>query len=183
MMNARLALHSWFGFGAAVLVLVAWLSSATADSRGIPADLPIGEVKTLKRNWQPDDCTRSEREQIVCTVEAFIVCQYFFREDLCERVGLYPTLIPEQDYVLYSERIVEWDFVAPDYRQYRMLEFRSLDERYSPPILLVHIETRECWYMHGPPWCSIWGREYEIISSLDSVQPNVAAWGVVYTPP
>lgn len=43
---------SWFRLlaapGAGALALVAWLSSVTADSRGIPADLPIGELKTLQ---------------------------------------------------------------------------------------------------------------------------------------
>lgn len=179
---------SWFRLLAApsagALALVAWLSSVTADSRGIPADLPIGELKTLRRDWQPDDCTRSEREQIICTIEAFFVCNDFFRKDLCERVGLYPSLVPEQEYVLFIGRIVEGEFVLPDLRQYRLLEFRSLDERYSPPILLVHVEMRYCWHIaRRPVSCSVWGQEYEIISSLDTAQPNVAAWGVVHTPP
>lgn len=176
--------------GAVTLALLAWFAPTVAetldipaDLRGVPADLPLGVIKTVNSNWQPDDCTKSEREQVVCTISAFIACQDFFRRDLCDRVGLYPALVPEQDYVLYGKPFVEGDDVRPDIRQYRLLEFRNLDDRYSPPILLVHVDARACWHTQGPLNCGAWEPEYVVISSLDTAEPNVAAWGVMSTWP
>lgn len=167
----------------ALAMLVAWPSSAADDRIGLPEEWPFGKTETIGRDWRPGDCRIWDRQGIICAIEAFIACEDFFRKELCEQVGLYPSLVPEHDYALYGQRVVEADWVQPDLRQYRLLEIGSLDPRYLPPLLLAHIETRYCWRMERRPvFCSLWWREYAVISELDSTEPNIAASGVVAQP-
>jgi hypothetical protein len=171
-------------FGAAALALVACISSAAAGPNGIPDDLPIGEIKTVNGDWRPHLCEISDRNKVVCAIEAFIACATFYRRDLCQRVGLYPLLITTDEYYLYGEANFDDPFgPEPALVHYRLLEFRNLDERYFPPVLLVHLESRICYRIGPPPLCKSWSHEYAILTALDTTQPNMAAWGAMSPPP
>jgi len=184
MMNARLAPHSWLGLGPVVLVLVACLSSAAAESLGFPTELPLGEIKSVDRDWRPRRCEISDRDKVVCAIEAFIACATFYRRDLCGRVGLYPLLISKHEYYLYGESNFDDPFgPSPAIVQYRLLEFRNLDERYFPSVLLVHMESRTCYRTGPPPDCERWWPGYAIITNLDTTQPNIAEWGTLMSAP
>jgi hypothetical protein len=155
--------------------------AGTAVAFEIPDDLRFGQIVTLYRNWNRDDCDVLGREQIVCTVESFILCEDFFRRDLCERVGLYPDLIESHDYVLYGQRVVEGEWYPSDFAQYRLVSARSFDDRYYPRLLVFHLETRHCWWMPARPlWCNRdWTPQYHVIAELDTTRPNVVASGVL----
>jgi hypothetical protein len=153
------------------------------EPRDVLTDVPIGKIEAIDARWQPNACEGSGRKEIPCAVAAYLACDSFFRTDLCERVGIYPTLIPRQDYRLYGRRVVEWDWVAPDFEQYRIVEVRNLDERYWPPLWIVHLEVRDCWRMKRPPSCSGWGMLYQIIWNTDTLVSDVVAAGVVSSAP
>jgi hypothetical protein len=178
---------SWFRLLAApgvfVLALVTCLSSAAYDFSGMPADLPIGEIKSVTPDWRPHLCRRSDRQKVICAIEAFLACTTFYRIDLCERVGIYPSVVPQDEYDLYGEGDTNPFGPGPAVEQYRLLEFRSLDARYAPPLLLVHMESRTCYRTGPPPQCSVWWSEYAIISHLDTATPEIAAAGALELPP
>ena len=183
-MTARMVTHSWFRLGIVVLVLTACISIAAADDfAGMPADLPIGEIKSVTRDWRPHLCRRSDRQKVICAIEAFLGCTTFYRTDLCERVGLYPSLIPQDGYDLYGEGDTGPFGPDPAVEQYRLLEFRSLDARYAPPLLLVHMESRTCYRVGPPPHCGPWWPQYAVISHLDTATPAIAADGALEPPP
>jgi hypothetical protein len=183
MMTARLALHSWFGFGVAVLVLAGSLSSAADEFTEMPADLPVGEIKSVTRDWHPYACGMSARTRVICAIEAFLACSTFERRELCERVGLYPSRVPQHEYDIFGEGSFELFPPTPAVQQYRLLEFRGLDAQYSPPLLVIHFESRTCYRSGPPPDCDLWWPRYAIISHLDTTEPDIAEWGTLVPPP
>lgn len=178
---------SWFRLLAApgvfVLALIACPLSAADDFTELPADLPIGEVKSVTRDWRPYACGMSARTRVICAIEAFLACSTFERRDLCERVGLYPSQVPQHDYDIYGEGSFDLFPPTPAVEQYRLLEFRSLDVRYSPPLLLIHFESRTCYHSGPPPDCDLWWRRYAVISHLYTSEPDIAEWGALKRSP
>jgi hypothetical protein len=168
--------HRILAVGALVLALSTWEATALADPADIPTDLPLRDIRSVDRDWQPDRCT-SETPPVICTLDAFLACLNFYRRDLCELAGFYPSRISRHEHDLYFD-IDHFEPLA-SVVQYRLLEYGSLDARYEPPLLLVHLERRNCY--RGPPLppCGAWWPRYAIISHLYTTAPEIAAWGYV----
>jgi hypothetical protein len=160
-----------------VLALLLWGWTALADSIGIPIELPVRAIASVPRDWRPYACAMSNETKIVCAIKIYLACTTLYRTDLCELVGLYPRLVPQDAYDIYGEGDTSPYNPEPSHEQFRLLEFRNLDARYSPPVLLVHVESRTCYRLGPPPQCSGWYSQYLIISHLDTGAPSIAASG------
>jgi hypothetical protein len=169
--------------GALVLALSTWEATALADPADIPTDLRLREIKSVTRDWRPHACETSARTRVICAIEKFMACGSFERTDLCEEVGWYPSRIPQHAYDVYGEGSFEPFPKTPAVRQYRLQEFRNLDARYSPPLLVIHLESRICYRGGPPPDCGQWWPVYYILSHLDTTGPDVAEWGTLVPTP
>jgi hypothetical protein len=76
---------------------------------------------------------------------------------------------------------VEGEWYPSDFAQYRLVSARIFDDRYYPPLLVIHLERRHCWWMPARPlWCNRdWTPLYQVIAELDTTRPNVVASGVL----
>lgn len=171
------------GFGSVALAFGAFGAVAADVYSGMPADLPIAEIASVHRDWQPHLCRKSDRQKVIGAIEAYIACGTFYRTDLCERAGLYPSPLWRDSYDLYGEGDTSPFDPDPAVVQYRLLEFRSLDARYSPPLLVVHMESRTCYRVGPPPRCGPWWPRYAVISHLDTAAPAITASGTVKPSP
>jgi hypothetical protein len=169
--------------GAIVVALFAWIEGALGDVYGIPTQLPLGEIKLVDRDWRPRRCGITDSNRAVCAIEAYFACLFFMRRDLCEIAGWHPRQVPMEEDLLFGDRGIDGPLPDPSLVQYRLVEFRNLDERFSPPVLVVGLELRRCYRSGPPPVCDSWEARFVVLTSLDTPAPYIAELGWIRSTP
>lgn len=156
-------------------LLGSWPSSTLADGDPDPA---IGEVTSLGPAWDGALECHLYRSDVMCGVEAFLVCRELGRIDLCEWVGQYPKHNVSDEYLVFgfggeSDLPVE----RPTLVQYRLVGIATDFKRYGSPLVIVELDIRSCRGAKPDFDCTPWSEQYIAVWQPRGLETIVAAWG------